>query len=212
MKKDLNLLAAIGAAIAIALTIAAARGLLPTLPVFNPLENWSLRTCATAFVIVLAATLLSGAAIKRSDRGLRHPSATLEWVYSSDTASTIVKDYGDQRGQALRGVLLDSVAFIPSYVLLIAITAFWVARGSTSSSWAAWLVAAGWSAAIAGALDYLENAGIYASLGGVTTRLAPLTYAACQLKWVIACAAADFAICAAAVFAICRVIAHFTGR
>ena len=55
----------------------------------------------------------------------------------------------------------------------------------------------GWSVALAGALDYLENAGIYAVLGGVTTQVAPLTYAACQLKWLIALTAADFAIIAA---------------
>jgi hypothetical protein len=196
MKKDINLLVGIGAAIALLLTIAAARRMLPALPAFNPLENWSTRRCAAAFVIVLAATLLSGAAIFWSDKGLPCKSATLEWVYSSHTAAEIVKEYKTQRGQAVRGVVLDSVAFIPSYVLLIAITSFWVAHG-WSGPWAAWVVAAGWSAAIAGALDYLENAGIYAALGGVTTRLAPLTYAACQLKWVIAFAAAFFAIFAA---------------
>lgn len=197
MKKDLNLLAGIGAVIAFALTIAAARGALPALPVFNPLENWSTRKCAAAFVIALAATVLSGVAIYWSDKGLPCKSATLEWVYSSDKASCIVEKYGDQRGQAVRGVVLDSVAFIPSYVLLIAITSFWVAHGWKTEGWAAWVIAAGWSAAIAGALDYVENAGIYTSLGGLTTRLAPLTYGACQLKWVLACAAADFAIFAA---------------
>jgi hypothetical protein len=204
MKKDLNLLVGIGAAIALLLTIAAARGLLRTFPVFNPLESWSTRKCAAAFVIALAAFLLSAEAISWSDKGLPCnadglpcKSATLEWVYSSHTAAEIVEEYKTQRGQAVRGVVLDSVAFIPSYVLLIAIASFWVARGWSTGPWAAWVVAAGWSAAIAGAFDYLENAGIYAALGGVTTRLAPLTYAACQLKWVLAFAAAFFAVFAA---------------
>jgi hypothetical protein len=204
MKKDQGLLAAIGAAAALALTFAAARGALPVLDVFNPLENWPWRKSAVAFAIVLAAAVLSMVAIVRSDRGLAKPSATLEWVYSSETASTIVGEYGEHRLQALRGVLLDSIAFIPSYVLLIAIVSFWIAQGWTSQRWAAWTVAAGWSAAFAGAFDYLENAGIYAALGGVTTRLAPVTYAACQLKWVLAYTAADFAIIAA--------IARFAGR
>jgi hypothetical protein len=206
MKKDLVLLAGIGAVIAIALAVAAARGALPMLRVFNPLEGWSTRKSCFAFVIVLAATLLSGAAIKWSDRDLppKQPSsATLEWVYSPKTASEIVSDYGTQRSQALRGVLIDSIAFIPSYVLLIAILSFLTARGWSSNPWAAWTVAAGWSVAFAGALDYLENAGIYAALGGIT-RFAPLTYAACQLKWVVACAAIDFAVIA--------LIARLAGR
>ena len=67
---------------------------------------------------------------------------------------------------------------------------------------------AGWLAVFAGVLDYLENGGIFAALSGVTTRLAPLTYAACQLKWVFVCTAADFVIIAA----IARGVERFTGR
>jgi hypothetical protein len=196
MKKDLLLLAGIGAVSAIALSVAVARGALPILRVVNPMENWPARKSAIAFLIVLAATVVSGLLIAWSDRGLPRPSATLEWVYSSETACKIAKEYGTHRLQAIRGVLLDSFAFIPSYVLLIAIMSFSVAQGWKSDQWAAWTIAAGWSAAFAGALDYLENAGIYTTLGGVTTRFAPLTYASCQLKWVIACAAADFALIA----------------
>jgi hypothetical protein len=196
MKKDLLLLASIAAILAIALAVAVARASLPLPRVFNPLAHWSTGKSAVAFVLVLAAALLSAGAIGWSDRGLPWPSATLEWVYSSDTAAKIVADYGDRRLQAVRGVLIDSVAFIPSYMLLIAISSFWIARGWTSAHWAAWTVAAGWSAAFGGALDYLENAGILATLGGVTTRLAPLTYGACQLKWILVLAAADFTLIA----------------
>lgn len=197
MKKDLLLLAGIGAAVAVVLTIAAARGALPEIRAFNPLAHWTPGKTTFAFCVVLAATLVSLGAIVWSDEGLPLPSARLEWVYSSETAVDIVQCYGEQRSQAVRGVVLDSVAFIPSYALLIAISAFWVARGLPPGRWADWMVVAGWSAAFAAAMDYVENAGILAALGGVTTRLAPLTYAACQLKWTIACAALDFAIIAA---------------
>ena len=194
MKKDLLLLAGIGAAVAVVFTIAAARGALPAVRVFNPLANWPQGKIALAFGIVLAATLLSICAIVWSDRGLPWPSATLEWVYSSEKAATIVAEYGDRRLQAVRGVLIDSIAFIPSYALLIAISSFWMARCLPPGRWAEWMVIAGWSAAFAAAMDYVENTGILMALGGVTTRVAPLTYIACQLKWLVACAAFDFAI------------------
>jgi hypothetical protein len=197
VKKDLLLLAGIGAVVAVVFTIAAVRGALPALRVFNPLEQWPSGKTAAAFAIVLVSTLLSMGAILWSDSGLPRPSATLEWVYSSDEAAKIVDEYGQQRPQAVRGVLIDSIAFIPSYALLIAISCFWIARSSPPGRWSEWLVVAGWSAAFAAAMDYLENAGILAALSGVTTRIAPLTYIACQLKWVVACAAIDFALIAA---------------
>ena len=196
MKRDLFVLAAIGLVIAIGLAIAVARGALPLLRVFNPLANWSLTKSLVVLAIAVAAMVLSERAIRWTDRGLPWPSATLEWVYSSERAAHIVEDYANQRPQAVRGVLIDSFAFIPFYALSIAILCFVVARGWTSGHWAAWTVALGWSVAFAAAFDYLENAGILAALGGATTRLAPLTYGACQLKWVIACAALDFAIIA----------------
>jgi hypothetical protein len=183
--------------IAIALSLAAARGALPARHDLNPLENWSSGRSLIAFVLMLAASIASVVAIRRSDQGLPHPSAALEWVYSSGTAAKIVGDYGPSRPQAIRGVLLDSVFFIPSYVLLIAIAAFSIANGWPAERWAQWTIFAGWLAVFAGALDYVENAGIFAALSGVTTRLAPLTYAACQLKWVLVCMASDFVIIAA---------------
>lgn len=195
MKKDLLQLCALSAVIAVAMTILAARNLLPAVDAINPLEQWSWRKSIVALVLAIAASGLSIVAIMRSDRGLVRPSAALEWVYSSGEAKTIAEQYEPHRMQAVRGVVLDSVAFIPSYVLMIALLAFVAARGWTGS-WAAWTVLLGWSAVFAGALDYVENAGIYAALGGVTYRLAPLTYAACQLKWVIAAVALDFAIIA----------------
>jgi hypothetical protein len=198
MKKDLVLLSAIALAVAIAFVVAAARGSLTAPHAWNPLVEWSARKSAWAFAIALVATIVSGIAIRISDRGLPHPSATLEWVYSSDDAARIVNDYGAKRGQALRGVVLDSVAFIPSYVLLIAISCFCLAL-HPSDPWTAWLVAFGWCVVFAGAFDYIENAGIFAALGGVTTRLAPLTYAACQVKWLLALTAFDFAVITAIV-------------
>jgi hypothetical protein len=197
MKKDLVLLSAIAAAVAIAITIAAARLTPPH--AWNPLADWSARKSAWAFAIALVATIVSGVAISISDRGLPHPSATLEWVYSGDEAARIVDEYGAQRSQALRGVVLDSVAFIPSYVLLIALGCFCLALHPPADARTAWLITLGWCVVFAGALDYVENAGIFAALGGVTTGLAPLTYVACQLKWLLALTAADFAVMTAIV-------------
>ncbi|HEX6640043.1 MAG TPA: hypothetical protein VF215_02970, partial [Thermoanaerobaculia bacterium] len=94
--------------------------------------------------------------------------------------------------------ILDSVAFIPSYVLLIALGCFCLAL-HPPDPWTGWLVAFGWCVVVAGVLDCVENAGIFAALCGVTTRLAPLTYAACQLKWLLALSALDFAIITAVV-------------
>ncbi len=196
MKKDLVLLAITGLLVAIALAVAIARRAVPTPQAFNPLASWPGAQVATAFVLALVASILSIAAIGWSDRGLSWPSATLEWVYSSTRAEEIVSDYGDARAKAVRGVLLDSIAFIPSYVLLIAISAFWIARGWGSEPWSMWTVAVGWIVVFAGAFDWLENAGILATLGGLTKRLAPLTYGACQLKWILVCVAADFTLIA----------------
>jgi hypothetical protein len=143
-------------------------------------------------------------AISVSDRGLPHRSAALEWVYSGDEAARIVGEYGAQRSQALRGVVIDSIAFIPSYVLLIALGCFCLALHPPADQRTAWLIALGWCVVFAGALDYVENAGIFAALGGVTTGLAPLTYVACQLKWLLALTAADFAVITAIVRAFGR--------
>jgi hypothetical protein len=208
MRKDLYLLSTIGAVFAIALSVAAARGALPARHDFNPLANWPWVRSLVAVVLLLAAAGASIVAMGWSDRGLVHPSATLEWVYSSGKAKTIVDDYGTSRSQAIRGVVIDSVAFIPSYVLLIAVAAFSIANGWHAERWAQWTVLAGWLAVFAGALDYVENAGIFAALGGVTTRLAPLTYSACQLKWLVACTAGDFVLIAA----IARGIGRITQR
>jgi hypothetical protein len=208
MRKDLVLLSSIGAVMAIALSFAAWRGALPARHDLNPLESWPWYRSLVAVVLMLAATIAGMAAIRWSDRGLLPPSPTLEWVYSSATAKTIVDDYGLSRPQAIRGVLIDSVFFIPSYVLLIAISAFSIANGWPAERWAQWTVLAGWVAVFAGALDYVENAGIFAALGGVTTRLAPLTYSACQLKWILACAAGDFVLIAA----LARGVGRIAGR
>ena len=207
MKKDLVQLCAISAVIAVALAILAARHVLPAVDAFNPLENWSLRKSIVALLTAVVATVLSGAAIFWSDRGLPRPSATLEWVYSSAEAKAIAKEYEPHRQQALRGVVLDSVAFIPSYVFAIALLGFLVARGWTGP-WASWTVVLGWSVVFAGAFDYLENAGIYLTISDVTTRLAPLTYAVCQLKWLIAIVALDFAIIAGAARFIAFIVAR----
>jgi hypothetical protein len=204
MKKDLVLLSVLSAAIALTCSIAAARGAIAIPAAWNPLETWTTRKCVVAFAIAFVATLISGAAIAISDRGLPHNSAILEWVYSSDEAARIVAAYGERRMQAVRGVLIDSVAFIPSYVLLIAIASFWLGRGQPLDHWTAAVVAIGWCVVFAGALDYVENAGILAALTGVTTRVAPLTYVACQWKWLIALSVADFAIIVALVRALCR--------
>jgi hypothetical protein len=198
VKNDMGLLLGIGAVLAIALSIAAARGVLGTPAVLNPLEGWSTWQALGAVALALLATLAAGAAIVRNDKPL-HPrnSALLEWVYSSDEAKNVVQQYGEHRSTAIRGVLIDSLAFIPAYVFWIALLAFAVARGWTAQSWAAWVVVLGWSAVLTGALDHLENAGIYAALSGVTTKAAPLTYAFCQLKWVLGFTAAFFALIAA---------------
>jgi hypothetical protein len=142
MKKDLVLLSAIAFVLALAINIAAARGWLPAPHARNPLVDWPARKCAWAFGIALGAAIISFVAIVISDRGLPRPSATLEWVYSSDEAARIVDEYGAKRGQAIRGVILDSVAFIPSYVLLIALGCFCLAL-HPPDSWTAWLVAFG---------------------------------------------------------------------
>ena len=185
MKMDRNLLLGIGAAIAFAFAVAAYANVLPPFPkIFNPLQNWSAGKCAAAFGLTLAAVVLGMWAITKSD-GTIH-SATLEWVYSSKTAAEVVAGYGDQRDVAVRGVVLDSVLFIPSYMLFIAVMSFWVGHGWKTEPLASWTIAAGWLVAWAAAFDYIENAGMYAALGGFTFRLAPLTYAACQIKWVLA--------------------------
>src|SRR5687767_1831791 len=105
MKKDLVLLSAIAFALAIAFSIVAARGWLTAPHARNPLNDWPASKCKRVFAIALMATIASMVAIAISDRDLPYPSATLEWVYSSDEAARIVDEYGAQRGQAIRGVV-----------------------------------------------------------------------------------------------------------
>lgn len=203
MKNDLALLSVAAAIAAIALTAVAARDLLSAPAAWNPMAAWPTRRCAFLFLAALTAAVISGIAIRRNDCALKYSSTTLEWVYSSAEASKIVHDPEANLPAMRHGLLIDSAAFIPSYVLLIATLCFWVAQRQPQDHWTSWLVTAGWAGLFAGALDYLENAGIYAALGGITTRLAPLTYAACQLKWLIALGAADFALIVAFVRFVC---------
>ncbi|HET7436688.1 MAG TPA: hypothetical protein VFN10_18410, partial [Thermoanaerobaculia bacterium] len=180
MYNDMRLLGGIAAAIAVALTIALiARG--ERLEVVrNPLASWHW-IAVTALVVVSAiATRASWDAIKKNDVGLGQTSGAVQWAYTSKGVAETMARYTD-RAQAIRGVMIDSIAFIPSYVLLLASFAFAVAKYTGQP----WLVIAGWLVPLAGALDYLENAGIYLALGNVTTAVAPLTYAASQLKWLI---------------------------
>lgn len=64
---------------------------------------------------------------------------------------------------ARRGLLLDTVLFIPLYSTLIAMLCFWAAHVSAADgSTRTVLLALGWCGWIAGAFDLIENAGILA--------------------------------------------------
>lgn len=161
----------------------------------DPLAQWPLPRVRMLFFIALGATVASIVAIVVNDWPLKtYKSAALEWAHSPDQAAHVLSVYEQarQRPVAMRGLLLDSFAFIPSYVVLLATAAFWLAKLRPEQPWHGLLIVTGWAAFAGGLLDYAENYGIYVALEHSVTTRAPLTFAFCQLKWFVILTAAAF--------------------
>jgi hypothetical protein len=154
---------------------------------------WSGWQYLAATLILFVATAAVAQWIKVSDRplagSLAPHSAKLEWIHSPEKARDIVNDW-IKRGvfrDALRGTLIDTFVFIPLYSTLIAVAAFGV--GSLfpeGSTWRAVLHAAAWCGWIAGALDLIENAGIFAEMLRGWFFVAAPTAAVAIAKWIVA--------------------------
>jgi len=128
---------------------------------------------AAVVILLIAATGGAGLLISRNDAGFpstilgeRRRSAILEWKMQPAEAEAIVMDWNANQPSmsiARRGLLLDTVLFIPLYSTLIAMLCFWAAHVSASiGSTRTVLLALGWCGWVAGAFDLIENAGILA--------------------------------------------------
>ncbi len=135
-------------------------------------ESWSSLRFGAASLVLLAAALLAGSLIKFSDKSFppmvkTRNSSALEWVTKQKEASDIVTEWKikDNQGAmpvAYRGLLIDTVLFIPLYSTLIAVVCFWAAHVSaTGSVIQKTMLVLAWCGWIAGALDLVENAGIF---------------------------------------------------
>ncbi len=149
-----------------------------------------------AVVFLFAATLGAGLLIARNDarfpdsiRGERRRSAILEWKMQPGEAEAIVTDWSAQPPSlsvARRGLLLDTVLFIPLYSTLIAALCFWAAHVSTADgSTRAVFLAFAWCGWVAGAFDLIENAGILAETYGHYFVATP-TACVALMKWGLA--------------------------
>jgi hypothetical protein len=168
----------------------------------NPVELWSVRQLLLTTGVLLVAVFAAGALIYRSDAHLRASnlprSSALEWEHAPSAVARVTATYREQQvvGEVVRGTLLDTVALIPSYAALLAIACFWAAR-SLAAPWSTLGLVLGWGGLVAGGLDLIENAGILVEVVLGWSFAAPLTNAACWLKWTLATSSAGFALVAA---------------
>jgi hypothetical protein len=166
----------------------------------NPVAAWPAPRLLAATLLSGGALLLAGWAIYASDRPLRQcglpGSAKLEWDFRPCDARQKVGAYGPMKNIVLRGLALDTFFFIPSYVCLLAFGCFWAARGARDP-WAGTGLALGWGAVVTGALDLIENSGIFLEVTRQWYFAAPLTGTVCRLKWALGGACGLFAIVAA---------------
>jgi hypothetical protein len=157
------------------------------------MTNWHY---AAVVLALLAATVGAGVLIGRNDArfpgaisGERRRSAILEWKIQPGEAQEIVADWSGHEPSisvAKRGLLLDTLLFIPLYSSLIAALCFWAAyvSGAGTSAHTVFL-ALGWCGWIAGAFDLIENAGILAELHGHYFVATP-TACVALMKWGLA--------------------------
>ena len=144
------------------------------------------------FVFALVALIGSGALLKWIDRSLgasvyRH-AQQLEWVPSPAVAECIVNEWRTHgfTGTVTRGIIIDTFAFIPSYVLLLMVSCFWCAARLADPQIRRAAVVLGYASAAAGVLDLVENAGMLIELHQKMFWLAPYTAGAAGLKWLLA--------------------------
>jgi hypothetical protein len=199
-------------ALVLFVAVARSRATAPALPDLRRAPWW----------LLVAAVLVSGVLASRGVRAIqavdaelvkakRPRSAMLEWVYRSKTADGIIDKYTKAPSmleRAVDGLRQDTVAFIPFYpVLLFALTLLAARAWPQSSTSYGWVVAVAWLGLAAGALDLLENGGIWLELRRGLTALAPLTATAALLKW-IAIALAFYSWIAAVVAVVRRGLPH----
>jgi hypothetical protein len=154
------------------------------------MRNWTDSRFRAAVLCALAAFIISGGLLAWSDGGLKRDnyprSQRLQWVSSPSVAACVVQEWGDHyKGAVARGILIDTFAFIPAYVALLALCCFWCAKHLDDDQIRRAAVRLGFVAVIAGVLDLIENAGMLVQLYAHWFRVAPVTAAAADLKWVL---------------------------
>lgn len=150
---------------------------------------------AVLAVLLAAGTVGAALLIVRNDAGFpnsitgeRRRSAILEWKMQAAEAEGIVVDWKANEPSlsvARRGLLLDTIIFIPLYSTLIAVLCFWAAYVSGTGSTHDVFLALAWCGWIAGAFDLIENAGILAEINGHYFVATP-TACIALMKWGLA--------------------------
>src|SRR5213075_657901 len=93
---------------------------------------------------------------------------------------------------AKHGLLIDTFAFIPVYSTFFASWCFWCAL-RLEEPWRRAADVLGYTAWLAGLLDYLENGGIALELWSGRFQVAPFTATAAYVKWTLILAVILFA-------------------
>jgi hypothetical protein len=143
--------------------------------------------------LALAALAVASALIAWNDLGLRGSSyghaQKLQLVLSPVTAKCVVDEWerGNVTAVVTRGILLDTVLFLPSYVILLMSLCFWYATQFAPEYADFALIARrlGWAALTAGALDFIENTGQLLEIHMHSFGAAPLTAGVAAAKWLI---------------------------
>jgi hypothetical protein len=165
----------------------------------NPLEAWTtarlvLLGLSCAALVIAAAVVIYASDLPIRDAKLGN-SAALEWPLRPDRSAALVQSYAANgvTGDVLRGIVFDTVLLIPSYVALLMLLCFVVARALPSPLSDLGLTL-GWGVLVAGGLDLIENTGMVAQLLLTWSFAAPLTGAVCRLKWMLILLAGTYAI------------------
>jgi hypothetical protein len=144
--------------------------------------------------LALAALVVASALIAWNDLGLQGSSyghaQKLQLVSSPVTAKCVVDEWerANLTTVATRGIVIDTLLFIPSYVALLMALCFWYALrfAPQYADLRRLACALGWAALAAGILDLIENAGQLLEIHAHAFHVAPLTAGAAAAKWLIA--------------------------
>jgi len=163
----------------------------------NWVDSWPHWLFALLTAALLGATLLVMGWLKRVDgefpstvRAEWRHAAILEWQMRPSDAAAIVAEWKAKTKAmdvAAKGLAIDTFVFIPIYSTFLALLGFWAARASAPASGVREaMLALAWCGWVAGALDLIENAGIFVEERCGWFFAAPPTATMALMKWGLA--------------------------